>query len=46
LRTPPSGPPVITRIAGDHLVLDLRTVSSDEQTALASALTAALGRRT
>jgi L-seryl-tRNA(Ser) seleniumtransferase len=46
LRTPQSGPPVIARIAGDHLVFDLRTVFFDEQNALASALTAALGRLT
>jgi L-seryl-tRNA(Ser) seleniumtransferase len=34
--------PVIVRIAGDRLVLDLRTVFPDEETALASALLSAL----
>lgn len=42
LRTPASGAPVIARIADDRLTLDLRTVSPDEEAALASALASAL----
>ncbi len=38
LRKSPSGVPVIARIAGDRLILDLRTVFTDEESALASAL--------
>ena len=38
LRKPSSGAPVIARIAGDRLILDLRTVFTDEEAALASAL--------
>ena len=41
LRKPASGPPVIARIAGDRVILDLRTVSSDEEGPLAAALAAA-----
>jgi L-seryl-tRNA(Ser) seleniumtransferase len=42
LRKPQNGPPVIARIAGDRLVLDLRTVFPDEEPALIAALNAAL----
>lgn len=42
LRKPASGAPVIARIAGDRLILDLRTVFADEEAALASALAVAL----
>jgi L-seryl-tRNA(Ser) seleniumtransferase len=42
LRKPPSGVPVVTRIAGDRLIVDLRTVFEDEEDALVSALAAAL----
>jgi len=42
LRKPETGAPVIARIAGDRLILDLRTVFPDEQGALASALAVAL----
>jgi L-seryl-tRNA(Ser) seleniumtransferase len=42
LRKPAQGPPVVARIEGDRVVLDLRTVFPDEEAALASALTAAL----
>jgi L-seryl-tRNA(Ser) seleniumtransferase len=47
LRKPQSGPPplitpIIARIADDRLVLDLRTVFPDEESALASSLAAAL----
>ena len=38
LRKPASGTPVIARIAGDRLILDLRTVFLDEEAALAAAL--------
>jgi len=38
LRKPASGTPVIARIAGDRLILDLRTVFPDEEVALAAAL--------
>jgi len=38
LRKPSSGAPIIARIAGDRLILDLRTVFTDEEAALASAL--------
>jgi L-seryl-tRNA(Ser) seleniumtransferase len=38
LRRPPSGPSVIARIAGDRLILDLRTVFADEEAALAESL--------
>jgi len=41
LRKPQTGLPVIARIVGDHLVVDLRTVFLDEETALAAVLTAA-----
>lgn len=43
LRQPASGTPVIARIEDDRLLLDLRTVSSDEEPALAAAVVAALG---
>jgi len=42
LRKPAQGAPVIARIADDRLVLDLRTVFPDEETALAAALATAL----
>jgi L-seryl-tRNA(Ser) seleniumtransferase len=42
LRRPQTGVPAVARIAGDQLILDLRTVFLDEEGALASALTAAL----
>jgi L-seryl-tRNA(Ser) seleniumtransferase len=42
LREPASGIPVIARIADDRLIVDLRTVFADEETALATALSAAL----
>jgi len=38
LRKPSRGAPIIARIAGDRLILDLRTVFTDEESALASAL--------
>jgi L-seryl-tRNA(Ser) seleniumtransferase len=41
LREPDEGVPVIARIEDDRLVLDLRTVSADEEPELVSALTAA-----
>jgi len=41
LRKPVAGPAVVARIAGDRLILDLRTVFADEEPALASALIAA-----
>jgi L-seryl-tRNA(Ser) seleniumtransferase len=42
LRKGPGGTPVVARIAGDRLILDLRTVFREEEAALASALIAAL----
>ena len=42
LRESSSGDPVIVRIEDDRVVLDLRTVFPDEETALQDALTAAL----
>ena len=42
LRKPEHGVPVIARIEDDRLVLDLRTVAPDEESELASALTAVL----
>jgi L-seryl-tRNA(Ser) seleniumtransferase len=42
LRKPERGVPVIARVAGNRLVLDLRTVFPDEEAALASALASAL----
>lgn len=42
LRKPQSGPPVIARIAGDRLILDLRTVFQDEEPALIAAISTAL----
>lgn len=42
LRRPGSGVPVVARIEDGRLVLDLRTVFPDEETALAAALAAAL----
>jgi L-seryl-tRNA(Ser) seleniumtransferase len=42
LRKPETGVPVVARIAGDHLVVDLRTVFLDEEAALTAALAAAL----
>ncbi len=42
LRKPLRGAPVVARIQDDFLVLDLRTVFSDEEATLASALTDAL----
>jgi len=41
LRKPVAGPAVVARIAGDRLILDLRTVFADEESVLASALIAA-----
>jgi len=41
LRKPASGPPVIARIEDDRLILDLRTVFTDEEPALAAAIVAA-----
>jgi len=41
LRKPASGTPVIARIAGDRLILDLRTVFPDEEVALAAILSRA-----
>ena len=41
LRRPASGPPVIARIENNRLILDLRTVSPDEEPALAAAIVAA-----
>lgn len=43
LRKPQDGPPVIARIAGDRLILDLRTVFQDQESALVAAIRAALG---
>ncbi|MGA8222623.1 MAG: L-seryl-tRNA(Sec) selenium transferase [Candidatus Acidiferrales bacterium] len=42
LRKPDHGSPVIARIEDNRLLLDLRTVTADEESALASALAAAL----
>jgi len=42
LRRPQSGASVIARIAGDRLILDLRTVFEDEEANLAAALAASL----
>jgi L-seryl-tRNA(Ser) seleniumtransferase len=42
LRKPQRGISVVARIAGDRLILDLRTVFADEELALAAALAAAL----
>jgi L-seryl-tRNA(Ser) seleniumtransferase len=42
LRKPQSGPPVVARILGDRLVLDLRTVFPDEEATLGTALASAL----
>jgi L-seryl-tRNA(Ser) seleniumtransferase len=42
LRKPERGAPVIARIEDNRLLLDLRTVSGDEEQALAAALAAAL----
>ena len=42
LRKPQTGVPVVARVAGDHLVVDLRTVFLDEEAALAAVLVAAL----
>jgi L-seryl-tRNA(Ser) seleniumtransferase len=42
LRKPDRGTPVIARIEDDRLLLDLRTVSADEEPALAAALASAL----
>lgn len=42
LRSAPSGVPVIARIESDRLVLDLRTVSPEEEAQLTSALVAVL----
>jgi len=42
LRKTKSGVPVIARIEDDFLIIDLRTVSPDEEAALAAALTSAL----
>jgi L-seryl-tRNA(Ser) seleniumtransferase len=42
LRRPEHGIPVIARIEDDRLLLDLRTVSADEEPALAAALASAL----
>jgi L-seryl-tRNA(Ser) seleniumtransferase len=42
LRKPSSGLPVIARVEDDRLVLDLRTVFSEQETVLAAALAAAL----
>lgn len=42
LRKPQGNLPVIARVAGDRLILDLRTVSPDEEPALIAALTAAI----
>jgi len=42
LRKPAHGAPVVARIAGDRLILDLRTVFPDEESALSSALASAL----
>jgi L-seryl-tRNA(Ser) seleniumtransferase len=42
LRKPLRGSPVIARIAGDRVILDLRTVFTDEEPALAASLAAAL----
>ena len=41
LRKPQSGLPVVARIAGDRLVLDLRTVFPDEESLLAAAISQA-----
>jgi L-seryl-tRNA(Ser) seleniumtransferase len=41
LRQPASGPPVIARIEDGRIVLDLRTVFPNDETALASAIVAA-----
>ena len=43
LRSGPSGIPVIARIEEDHLLLDLRTVFSVQEPALADALAAVVG---
>lgn len=43
LRNPAHAIPVVARVAGDRLVIDLRTVFPDEEPALAAALVAALG---
>jgi L-seryl-tRNA(Ser) seleniumtransferase len=45
LRQPKQGTPVIARIENDRLVLDLRTVLSDEESSLAAAVAAALHER-
>ena len=42
LRKPHGNLPAIARIAGDRLILDLRTVSNDEEPALIAALAAAV----
>ncbi len=42
LRLPAGGPPVIARIEDDRLILDLRTVFPEQETALREALLAAL----
>jgi L-seryl-tRNA(Ser) seleniumtransferase len=42
LRQPAAGVPVIARVEGDRVVLDLRTVFSEQEPALATALAAAL----
>ncbi len=41
LRKPATGPPVIARIEDDRLLLDLRTVSPDEEPTLTAAIVAA-----
>jgi len=42
LRKPASGPPVIARIEDNRLLIDLRTVSPDEDATLAAAIIAAI----
>ena len=42
LRKPQSGPPVIARVAGNRLILDLRTVFLEEEPTLAKAIISAL----
>jgi L-seryl-tRNA(Ser) seleniumtransferase len=43
LRKPENGTPVIARIEDDQVVIDLRTVFPDEESALAAALISAVG---
>jgi L-seryl-tRNA(Ser) seleniumtransferase len=42
LRRPPAGLPVVARVEGDRVVLDLRTVFPEQESALLAALIAAL----